>query len=101
MELDGRTVGGVVVVAVVAVVAFGILGGSAGTLTVEQVDDLPQGQGAVSFHNLDPDQREAFREALQTGGGVELPNEAARNEFIDPGYVRYDGGIYKTTVTSN
>ena len=101
MELGGRTVVGVVfvLVAVVGVVAA-VTGGGAGSLTVERVEELPQGQGAVAFANLDPNQRAIFEEAVQTGDAVQIPTEDARNEFVDPGYVRYDGGIYKTTVSS-
>ncbi|KAB1192146.1 hypothetical protein GJR96_01285 [Haloferax sp. MBLA0076] len=100
MELGGRTVVGIVValVAIVGVVAA-VTGGGAGTLTVERVDELPEGQGAVAFANLDPDQRAVFEEAVETGGTVQIPTESARNEFVEPGYVRYDGGIYRTTVT--
>ncbi|KAB1189117.1 MULTISPECIES: hypothetical protein [Haloferax] len=101
MELRGRTVIGIVCALVaVAGLVGGALGGGAGTLTVERVDELPQGQGAVAFANLDPDQRATFENAVTTGEPVQLPNEAARNEFVDPGYVRYDGSIYRTTVSS-
>ncbi|WP_416838991.1 hypothetical protein [Haloferax sp. DFSO52] len=101
MELGGRTVVGIVfaLVAVVGVVGA-VAGGGAGTLTVERVDDLPQGQGAVAFANLDPDQRVTFENAVTTGSSVDLPTASARNEFVDPGYVRYDGDIYRTTVSS-
>lgn len=85
--------------AVVGVVTA-VTGGGAGTLTVERVDELQQGQGAVAFGNLDPDQRAAFEEAVTTGEEVQIPSEDARNEFVGPGYVRYDGGIYRTTVSS-
>ncbi|KAB1196968.1 MULTISPECIES: hypothetical protein [Haloferax] len=101
MELGGRTAVGIVfaLVAVVGVVAA-VTSGGVGTLTVERVDELPQGQGAVAFENLDPDQRATFEEAVTTDSPVEIPTESARNEFVDPGYVRYDGGIYRTTVSS-
>lgn len=100
MELGGRTVVGIVV-ALLAVVGLvtAVTGGGAGMLTVERVDELPTGQGAVAFENLDPDQRATFEEAVTTGEAVQIPTEAARNEFVDPGYVRYDGDIYKTTVS--
>ncbi|ELK52683.1 MULTISPECIES: hypothetical protein [Haloferax] len=94
-----EAVGIVVALAVFAGVVAAVTGGGAGTLTVERVDELPQGQGAVAFGNLDPDQRETFAEAVSTGEPVALPNESARNEFVDPGYVRYDGDIYRTTVS--
>lgn len=101
MELGGRTAVGIAValVAVVGVVAA-VTAGGAGTLTVERVEELPQGQGAVAFDNLDPNQRAIFEDAVTTGSSVQIPTEAARNEFVDPGYIRYDGDIFKATVSS-
>ncbi|ELZ91752.1 hypothetical protein C440_15599 [Haloferax mucosum ATCC BAA-1512] len=101
MRIGGREAIGIVVAlaAIVGVVAA-VTGGGAGTLTVERVETLPQGQGAVAFGNLDPGQRATFEKAVSTGERVQVPNEAARNEFVEPGYVRYDGGIYRTTVSS-
>ncbi|WP_416838990.1 hypothetical protein [Haloferax sp. DFSO52] len=91
---------GVSLVVVFVVLTAGCLGGSNGTgqLTVEQVDELPQGEGAVSYDNLSPEQKDAFQRALDEDGSVTIHKGTDRNEFIDPGYVRYDGGIYRTAV---
>ncbi|RDZ65465.1 hypothetical protein C5B90_03640 [Haloferax sp. Atlit-12N] len=88
-----------VLLAVALVVSTGCLGGGGGTakLSVTRVDDLPQGEGAVSYQNLAPAQQSAFREA-HGGEPVTLREGTDRNEFRDPGYVRYDGGIYRTTI---
>ncbi|ELZ91753.1 hypothetical protein C440_15604 [Haloferax mucosum ATCC BAA-1512] len=90
----------IVLAVALVVLSTGCLGGSNGTgyLTVEHVEELPQGEGAVSYANLSPDQQAVFHRALDEGGRVTLEKRTDRNEFIDPGYVRYDGGIYRTTV---
>ncbi|RDZ54775.1 hypothetical protein DEQ92_04750 [Haloferax sp. Atlit-6N] len=88
-----------VLLAAALVVSTGCLGGASGTarLSVARVDDLPQGEGAVSYQNLAPAQQSAFREALG-GETVTLREGTDRNEFRDPGYVRHDGEIYRTTI---
>ncbi|KAB1189298.1 MULTISPECIES: hypothetical protein [Haloferax] len=92
---------GVSLAVVVLVLTAGCLGGSnaSGYLSVERVEELPQGEGAVSYDNLSPAQQEVFRDALGEDGSVTLEKGTDRNEFIDPGYVRYDGEIYRTTVS--
>ncbi|WP_396610369.1 hypothetical protein ACH9L7_08910 [Haloferax sp. S1W] len=87
-------------VVVLVVLSAGCLGGSNGTgqLTVEQVDELPTGEGAVSFDNLSSNQKSVFEKALATDGSATLHKGTDRNEFIDPGYVRYDGKLYRTSV---
>ncbi|KAB1198907.1 MULTISPECIES: hypothetical protein [Haloferax] len=91
---------GVSLAVLLLVVTAGCLGGSNGTgqLTVERVDELPQGEGAVSYDNLSPEQKDAFQRALGEGGSTTIHKGTDRNEFVDPGYVRYDGGIYRTAV---
>ncbi|AFK18499.1 hypothetical protein E6P09_06910 [Haloferax mediterranei ATCC 33500] len=91
---------GVVLAVALVVLSTGCLGGSNGTgyLTVERVDELPQGEGAVSYENLSSAQQEVFQQALDEDGSVTLEKGIDRNEFIDPGYVRYDGDVYRTSV---
>ncbi|ELZ74096.1 hypothetical protein C455_18101 [Haloferax larsenii JCM 13917] len=98
MRLTGSVTVSLVVVLVV--LSAGCLGGSNGTgqLTVEAVDELPAGEGAVSFENLSPEQQSVFQQALKTDGGATIQKGTDRNEFIDPGYVRYDGSVYRTSV---
>ncbi|WP_148413071.1 hypothetical protein [Haloferax sp. KTX1] len=88
-----------VLLAAALVLSTGCLGGGSGTarLSVTRVDDLPQGEGAVSYQNLAPDQQSAFRQALGNET-VTLRKGTDRNEFREPGYVRYDGEIYQTTI---
>ncbi|WP_411965781.1 hypothetical protein [Haloferax sp. YSMS24] len=92
---------GVSLAVLVLVITAGCLGGSNGSgyLTVERVEELPQGEGAVSYDNLSPEQKDAFQRALDDDGSVTIHKGTDRNEFIDPGYVRYDGDIYHTTVS--
>ncbi|ELZ86706.1 hypothetical protein C453_06194 [Haloferax elongans ATCC BAA-1513] len=98
MRLTGSFTVSLVVVLVV--LSAGCLGGSNGTgqLTVEVVDELPAGEGAVSFENLSSKQQSVFQQALETDGSATIQKGTDRNEFIDPGYVRYDGNIYRTSV---